>query len=93
MKIPKPKIRSKRSKKAGLPPGTLVYVGEKAHEPVKIKLIDYSEENFQEKQLKDIKESFPFKRSPTVTWINIDGIQNEEHFPSFLDLAPLEDVG
>ena len=97
MKIPKPKIRSKRSKKAGLPPGTLVYVGEKAHEPVKIKLIDYSEENFQEKQLKDIKESFPFKTSPTVTWINIDGIQNVELLEQLgihFDLHPLvlEDI-
>ena len=35
----------KHSRKAGLPPGTLVHIGEKKTEQVRITLIDYYEEN------------------------------------------------
>jgi len=68
-----PRIK-KASKKAGLPPGTLVHVGEKRTEKTKITIIDYDEAQFQEKEAKTIEECFPFKDKSTVTWINIDGI-------------------
>ena len=68
----------KRLKKAGLPPGTLVHVGEKKVEAVKISYLDYDERNFQERQVSKIEECFPFKTTPTVTWINIDGLHDVE---------------
>jgi len=40
-----PRIFRRRTKKAGLPPGTLVYTGEKVHGPAKITIIDYDEKN------------------------------------------------
>jgi magnesium transporter len=72
------KRAKKRLKKAGLPPGTLVHVGEKKVEAVKISYLDYDEQNFQEKQVSNIEECFPFKTTPTVTWINIDGLHDVE---------------
>jgi len=69
-----PKLIIKRSKKVGLPPGTPVHVGEKKMDRVRIKIIDYDEAQFQEKEAKTVEECFPFKDKPTVTWINIDGI-------------------
>lgn len=68
----------KRSKKSGLPPGTLVHIGEKRTEKVKITIIDYDKEHFEEKKVKNIEECFPFKDKPTITWINIDGIHDLE---------------
>jgi magnesium transporter len=73
-----PKPVKKRSKKAGLPPGTLVHIGEKKAKSVKISYLDYDERNFQEKQVSNIEECFPFKTTPTVTWINIDGLHDVE---------------
>ncbi len=71
------KKRSKRhTKKAGLPPGTLVHVGERKLESVRITVIDYDENNFQEKQVPRIEDCFQFKATPTVTWINIDGLHD-----------------
>jgi magnesium transporter len=64
----------KRSKKAGLPPGTLLHIGEKKAEKARITIIDYDEAQFQEKEVETVEECFPFKDKPTVTWINIDGI-------------------
>lgn len=68
----------KTSRKVGLPPGTLVHVGEKKSDEVKITIIDYDEAQFQEKEAKTIEECLPFKETPTVTWINIDGIHRME---------------
>jgi magnesium transporter len=72
------KLIKKRSKKAGLPPGSLVHIGEKKVEEVKITIIDYDETHFQEKEAKSIEECFTFKEKPTVTWINVEGIHQVE---------------
>ncbi len=69
-----PKLVKKKSKKVGLPPGTIVHIGNKRAEKTKITIVDYNEEQFQEKEAKSIKECFPYKDKPTVTWINIDGV-------------------
>ncbi len=65
-------------KKTGLPPGTLVFAGQKMVDSVRITLIDYDEQNFQEKQVSKIEDCFGFKTTPTVTWINIDGLHDVE---------------
>jgi magnesium transporter len=61
--------------KMGLPPGTLVHIGERKTEEVKITIIDYDEKDVQEKEAKKVEECFSFKEKPTVTWVNIDGLQ------------------
>jgi magnesium transporter len=66
----------RRSKKAGLAPGTLVHVGEKKVEKVRIRLIDYDEKQLQEREIERIEECFPFKDEPTISWINIDGLHD-----------------
>jgi len=66
----------KRSKKSGLPPGTLVHVGERKVEALQITVIDYNEQSFQEKEVLSVEECFAFKATPTVTWINIDGLHD-----------------
>jgi magnesium transporter len=72
------KLIKKRSKKAGLPPGTLVHIGEKKVEELKITLIDYDETNLQEREVKTIEQCFPFRDKPTVTWINVEGVHQVE---------------
>lgn len=87
----------KSSKKIGLPPGTLVHVGERKIERTRIRIIDYDETNLQEKEVKTIEECFPFKEEPTVTWINIDGLHEVgiiEKIGNHFDIHPLilEDI-
>jgi magnesium transporter len=72
------KFNKRRTKKAGLPPGTLVHIGKKRAEKPRIIIIDYDQTNFQEKEVKSVEECFPFKDTSTVTWINIDGIHQVE---------------
>lgn len=72
------RLIKKRSKKAGLPPGTLIHIGEKKGETLKITVMDYDEGHFQEKEIRTTEECFAFKDAPTVTWINIDGLHQIE---------------
>jgi len=72
------KFMKKLSKKAGAAPGTLVHIGEKKTERVRIRLIDYDKKQLQEKELKTIEECFPCKDEPTISWINIDGLHDIE---------------
>ena len=70
------KLSKKRSKKAGLPSGTLVYTGEKKDEKISIHVVDYDEANLFESELTSVEECIPYKNKPTVTWINVDGVHN-----------------
>ncbi|UCC22466.1 MAG: magnesium and cobalt transport protein CorA, partial [Planctomycetota bacterium] len=72
------KTKRKHAQTSGLPPGTLVHIGERRTESVRITIMDYDESNFQEKQVPAVEECFPFKATPTVTWVNIDGIHDVE---------------
>jgi magnesium transporter len=87
----------KRSKKIGAPPGSLIHIGEKRAGKPKITIIDYDEQNFEEKVVDRVEDTFPYKEKPTVTWINIDGIQQTdvlEKIGRHYDLHPLvlEDI-
>jgi magnesium transporter len=66
------------SKKAGLPPGTLIHIGEEKVEKTKITVLDYDELHVQEKEVATVDECLPLKDAPTVTWINIDGLHQVE---------------
>ncbi|MEN6306573.1 MAG: CorA family divalent cation transporter, partial [Anaerohalosphaeraceae bacterium] len=84
-------------RKAGMPPGTVFYAGEKPTEPVRITLMDYDANVFKEKTLASIEEAFEYKTSLTTTWINIDGLTDVgmvEKIGKHFDLHPLvmEDI-
>jgi magnesium transporter len=70
------KVSQRRSRKAGLPPGSLVHIGDKKAERTKITIIDYDGETFQEKEAKSIEECCALKDTPTVSWINVDGVHD-----------------
>lgn len=70
------RLSKKRMRKVGLPPGTPVFVGEKKVEKMKISVIDYDDEQITEQELTDIEECFPLKDTPTVSWINVDGVHD-----------------
>ena len=92
-----PRLTRRLSSNVGLPPGTLIYTGEKRTEKVKISLIDYDEKHYKELEVDKIDDCTPFKDKPTVTWINIDGIHHVnliEQIGKCFDLHPLvmEDI-
>jgi magnesium transporter len=79
------KLMRRSSKKAGLPPGSLVLVGEEKVEEPKITIFDYDAEHADEREAATTDECIPFKETPTVTWINISGLQDIEMLRSLGD--------
>jgi magnesium transporter len=87
----------KRSGKAGLPPGSLIHIGDRLTEKTKITVFDYDEAHLQEKEIKTVGECRQFKDSPTVAWIHIEGIHDTqilEELGTVFGLHPLtlEDI-
>ena len=68
----------KRAKKVGLPPGSLVHIGETKTHKVTISILNYDETQLHEKAVTTIEECFSFKDKPNVTWIDIDGVHELE---------------
>ncbi|MBN1636213.1 MAG: magnesium/cobalt transporter CorA [Deltaproteobacteria bacterium] len=72
------KLMKNVSQKAGFAPGSIIHVGEQKVEEVKISIIDYDVDKFEEKTIENVEECFPFKDTPSITWINISGIHQTE---------------
>ena len=66
------------SKKAHLPPGTLVYTGKHRGEKPKITVFDYGPEGVSERTLDHVDQCMEYRDTPRVTWINIDGLSAVE---------------
>jgi len=64
------------SKKHALVPGAAVYVGNKSGGEVRIEVIDYSPERFEEKNLGKAEECRAYAGTQTVTWLNVTGVHD-----------------
>ncbi len=73
-----PRLFQKRSGKIGLPPGTLVHIGEKKEEAAKIRVLHYDEKDLQENEVTKDHDFGQYKTSQGVSWINVDGLHDVE---------------
>lgn len=64
----------KRSKKAGLPAGTLIHIGEKKTEQATVTIIAYKDGNSREVELSSLEQCFASKSAKEVVWVNVNGI-------------------
>ena len=85
------------AQKAGLPPGTAVYVGGRAGQPVRMTQMAYDQDALAEQTQQHIEDCFEKRPSSGVVWLNIDGIHDVEVLEkvgSRLGLHPLtvEDI-
>jgi len=79
-----PALTRRSARKAGLPPESLVYTGDRQGGAVRISVIDYDADRVAEQELASVDQCAPFRDKPTVTWINVDGVH---------DAAVLEKLG
>ena len=68
-----PGVVKKRSAKAGLPPGSLIHIGEKHRDKAKITLCVYDETHIQEREIQTLEGTLP-PEGGAVTWIHVDGL-------------------
>jgi len=63
-------------KSPGLSPGTLVYVGDKTDETVRISVIDFTNDTIEEITDVPVDDLQEFLKRDSVTWITVSGIQD-----------------
>ena len=85
------------SEKYGMSPGSLVHVGNVLEAESRMSIIDYSNENLDEQSIKSVNEILPYIDKETVTWLNVEGLNDVEHIESIgsiLNIHPLvlEDI-
>jgi magnesium transporter len=91
------KSKKRISKKAGLPPGSLVHIGQKYSENEEIELITYSQTKIDGFSNKNWQEIFDNIHTDQTNWLNFEGLHNVkviEQFGKEFNLHPLllEDV-
>jgi len=64
------------SDKSGLPPGSLIHVGDVLHATTRITVTDYNKEHVEELQIDSVDDIQKYKDSNTITWVNIEGLTN-----------------
>lgn len=71
------KLVQKRSRKTGLPPGTLVHIGEKKTDKVAITAFSYAGVRCDEYQVLSLDELAP-PADESVTWVNVSGVHRTD---------------
>ncbi|MDA8428355.1 MAG: magnesium/cobalt transporter CorA [Geobacteraceae bacterium] len=91
------KFLKKRSIKAGMPPGSMVHIGDTPAADVTIDLIGYNQDTFVEQRFQSVDDCLPHLERSGVTWVNVEGVHNIDvirHLGELYSLHPLvlEDV-
>ena len=73
-----------RSDKAGLPPGSLIHVGDHPAHETRIQAVDYDADTVDERLLAGLEDVARFSQTPAVTWLAVTGLR---------DTAVLEQIG
>ena len=67
------RARRRHRDAAGLPPGTMVHLGEARSEDIRITVFDYTETDLETREIR-AEDAAAYRDTKTVTWINVDGI-------------------
>ena len=66
----------KRYPAPGTAPGTLRPIESPRTDTVRMTVIDYGPDHFEEKTVERVEDLFSYRDTPTVTWINIEGLND-----------------
>lgn len=77
MKRPRKLFRT-RSAKEGLPPGSLVHIGEATTEAVNISVFEYAEQGIRETCSEKFDSSFFLPKQDGVVWVDVEGVHQVE---------------
>ncbi|HEY9049988.1 MAG TPA: magnesium/cobalt transporter CorA [Gammaproteobacteria bacterium] len=64
------------TEKQGLPPGTLIHIGEKPDVNARITVINYDASHFEQKLVDSVEDILPYKSGDKKTWVNIEGLHD-----------------
>lgn len=75
---PGKKKKKKSSMKLGMPPGSMIHIGEQKVEKVKITLAEYDAAEAETCEINSVEEIEPYTDTPKVTWVNVCGLHETD---------------
>ncbi len=81
-----PYIPHKKKEAIGLSPYELKFRGKKKTDKVYIRVMDFDLEGVRETEIKDTRELRKYLNSDSITWINVDGLHNEQIIRDLSDI-------
>jgi magnesium transporter len=89
--------RPRHSVKAGLPPGSAVFIGKKRVDKVTISVIDYKDNDVHEAAIESPEACRSYLGTDSVTWLNVTGLHDADvlsELGTIMDIHPLvvEDI-
>lgn len=70
--------RKKRSTKTGLPPGSLVHLGDRKLDHARLSLIDYGPDGLEEKEFETLADCQACTPTQPMQWLNVYGLHEPE---------------
>ncbi len=71
-----PRLYTKQSHKAGMAPGSVVYMGAAVSQPVKLRVVTFSADSVNHPECGTIDDALSHLADNTVTWIDVTGLHN-----------------
>jgi magnesium transporter len=71
----------KYDQKAGKPPGSLIFVGQRKTDEPRLRLIDYDQNTLRDQASPDMDDLASCLTSKTTSWLNVDGL----HVPELME--------
>jgi magnesium transporter len=71
-----------RGQKAGMGPGSMVYIGEAGRAPVRLELIEYDGARFEERTLGSL-DDWAGPQPDAVAWLNVTGVHDARVLEAF----------
>jgi len=72
------RLIKKHSQAKGLQPGSVVFIGRKKIDKPRFRVIDYTAVDLRETEPESLQGCLSYKDTPTISWINIDGLHDVE---------------
>ncbi|MBD3332422.1 magnesium/cobalt transporter CorA [candidate division GN15 bacterium] len=70
------RLYGRDSRKKGMMPGSVVYVGKERTEPIDITVTDYTANELRDVTVENVEDVFGFRDSDSISWINVSGIHD-----------------
>ncbi|MFP5350910.1 MAG: magnesium/cobalt transporter CorA [Gammaproteobacteria bacterium] len=67
-----------RSRKAGMPPGSLVHIGEQRSQTTELRLMHYDAQHLEQTLLPTLADCGEYVSRPGVTWLHISGVHQAD---------------
>lgn len=71
-------MKRHHARKVGMPPGSIIYVGDGSPSPTTVSLIDYTEADVVERKGITYDECTALRDNPSITWLNFSGLADVE---------------